>query len=305
MMETEPVSEIMHFCFKLTCFMTQDYFITSVVKLFTSQAGHLFRHYKWQEVCYQKPPFPNNSCQKIFPASSRLFRIYMDRRQMLHPLPETTSSVMINSNCPRLVMGFGDVSVHFNSPVWQLAYNDQNWALWNVKSIPALVIQYFMAVFGGRMNTHLEHKVSLRFVHSVPVYSPAGHLTFLWWLGLRQEWGWKERKKDVNLSLSTPWMHIVGAELHQFLTSTVGGGEWSTSRLRPLYPWPNNSGTCWIGGWVGPMAGLNVREKRKSLACPEIQTLDLPARILVTISTTLARKGRVYIGYVYFVRRLC
>lgn len=41
---------------------------------------------------------------------------------MLHPHPETTSSVMINSNCPRLVMEFGDVSVHFNSPVWLLAY---------------------------------------------------------------------------------------------------------------------------------------------------------------------------------------
>jgi hypothetical protein len=106
--------------------MTPDYFITSVVKILTSKAGHLFWHYKWQEVYYQKTPFPNNSYHKIFPVSSRLLTIYMERRQMLHPLPETTSPVIKNSNCPRLVMGLGDVLVHFSSPVWQLVYNDQN-----------------------------------------------------------------------------------------------------------------------------------------------------------------------------------
>ena len=48
---------------------------------------------------------------------------------MLHPHPQTTSSVMISSNCPRLVEEFGDVLVHFSSPVWQLACDDQKYVL--------------------------------------------------------------------------------------------------------------------------------------------------------------------------------
>ena len=53
----------------------------------------------------------------------------MERRQTPHPLQETTISAVIKCNCPRLVIGFGLVSVHVNGPVWQLAYNDQNEAL--------------------------------------------------------------------------------------------------------------------------------------------------------------------------------
>jgi hypothetical protein len=88
-------------------------------------------------------------------------------------------------------MGLGDVLVHFSSPVWQLVYNDQNWALWNVKSIPTLVVLWFMAVISGKMNAHLERSAPFRFVHSLStcLYSPAAHLTFHWWLGLSQERG--------------------------------------------------------------------------------------------------------------------
>jgi hypothetical protein len=52
-----------------------------------------------------------------------------------------------------------------------------------------------------------------------------------------------------------------------FLTSALDGGEWSASR-----PCRFNSGeealvNHWIGGWVGPRAGLDAVEKRKILHC--------------------------------------
>jgi hypothetical protein len=36
--------------------------------------------------------------------------------------------------------------------------------------------------------------------------------------------------------------------------------------LRPLYPRVKSPGTHWIGGWVGPTAGVYLAEKRK-LSC--------------------------------------
>jgi hypothetical protein len=33
---------------------------------------------------------------------------------------------------------------------------------------------------------------------------------------------------------------------------------------RPLYPWERAVNTHWIGDWVGPRAGLDVEEKRKT-----------------------------------------
>jgi hypothetical protein len=47
--------------------------------------------------------------------------------------------------------------------------------------------------------------------------------------------------------------------LHAFITSALGGGEWSASRpsgMRAL-------GTNWIGDWVGPRADLVEEVKRK------------------------------------------
>ena len=58
-----------------------------------------------------------------------------------------------------------------------------------------------------------------------------------------------------------------------------------------------------LGGPRSRSERLGRREE--SLASGEILTLDRPARILVTISTTLTRKRRVCIGYVYCMRRLC
>jgi hypothetical protein len=48
----------------------------------------------------------------------------------------------------------------------------------------------------------------------------------------------------------------VDVYIHVFLTSAVVGGEWSASLPGRLTP-----GTHWIGGSVGPRAGLDDVEK--------------------------------------------
>jgi hypothetical protein len=73
--------------------------------------------------------------------------------------------------------------------------------------------------------------------------------------------------QKVKFSLSTPLRHIGGVEvwLHSFLTSELDGGEWLTSRPRPLYP--RKRTPVPIGGWVGPTAALGVLENR-NISCP-------------------------------------
>jgi hypothetical protein len=45
-----------------------------------------------------------------------------------------------------------------------------------------------------------------------------------------------------------------------------------------LYPWGKGSGTHWIGGWVGPRAGLDA-ETRGKILCPcRGANPDRPAR---------------------------
>jgi hypothetical protein len=48
--------------------------------------------------------------------------------------------------------------------------------------------------------------------------------------------------------------------LHIFLTSTLVGGEWSPSRPCRFTPGEKAPRTHWIGGWVGPRAGLDDME---------------------------------------------
>jgi hypothetical protein len=50
------------------------------------------------------------------------------------------------------------------------------------------------------------------------------------------------------------WIHI-------FLISALVGGEWSASRPGRFTPGERAPGTHWIGGWVGPRAGLDDLEK--------------------------------------------
>jgi hypothetical protein len=53
----------------------------------------------------------------------------------------------------------------------------------------------------------------------------------------------------------------VDVEIHIFLTSALVGGEWSASRPGRFTPGERAPGTHWIGGWVGPSAGLDDVEK--------------------------------------------
>jgi len=55
-------------------------------------------------------------------------------------------------------------------------------------------------------------------------------------------------------------------DLHAFLISALDGGEWSVSWL--LYP---QGRRYWIGGWVGPRAGLDTVEPLPGLETPIIQ----------------------------------
>jgi hypothetical protein len=72
----------------------------------------------------------------------------------------------------------------------------------------------------------------------------------------------------------------VDAQILIFLTSALVEGEWSASRPGSFTPRKEPSGTHWIGGWVGPRAGLDDVEKGKFLTLPglELRTLGRPAR---------------------------
>jgi hypothetical protein len=56
-------------------------------------------------------------------------------------------------------------------------------------------------------------------------------------------------------------------QIHIFLTSALVGGEWSAP------------GSHWVGGWVGPRAGLDGMEKKKFWSLPglKLQPLSCPA----------------------------
>jgi hypothetical protein len=61
-------------------------------------------------------------------------------------------------------------------------------------------------------------------------------------------------------------------QIHIFLTSGIIGGQWSPllpGRFTPRYRAP---GVHWKGGWVGPSAGLDDREKRTFLTQPGLET---------------------------------
>jgi hypothetical protein len=71
----------------------------------------------------------------------------------------------------------------------------------------------------------------------------------------------------------------VDIEVQIFLTSTLVEGEWSLSRPCRFTPGERTFGTHWIGGWVGPRAGLKDVEKRKFLTLPglKLRALGRPA----------------------------
>jgi hypothetical protein len=62
-------------------------------------------------------------------------------------------------------------------------------------------------------------------------------------------------------------------QIHIFLTSALVRGEWLTSRPGRFTP-----GTRWIGGCVGPTAGVDdVKRKFLILPGPELRSLGRPA----------------------------
>jgi hypothetical protein len=52
-------------------------------------------------------------------------------------------------------------------------------------------------------------------------------------------------------------------QLHSFLISAIDGGEWLVSRSGRFISGETAVGTHWIGGWVGPRAGLEAVVKRR------------------------------------------
>jgi hypothetical protein len=54
---------------------------------------------------------------------------------------------------------------------------------------------------------------------------------------------------------------VVDVLTHIFLTSTLVEGEWSASHPGRFTPGESALGKHWIGGWVGPRAGMYDMEK--------------------------------------------
>jgi hypothetical protein len=94
------------------------------------------------------------------------------------------------------------------------------------------------------------------------------------------------------------------------MTSALVGGEWSASRPGRFTPRERAHGTHWIGGWVGPWAGLDDMEKWRFLPPPglEFRSLGRPARsqslyrlrypgsLLELRYSTLIQDRKVYLG---------
>jgi hypothetical protein len=75
--------------------------------------------------------------------------------------------------------------------------------------------------------------------------------------------------KKVKLSLCLTKHHAMktfwgnGVIAPRNLTSALDGGEWSASRPGRFTPRERAPGTHWIGGWLGPRAGLDTVVNRK------------------------------------------
>jgi hypothetical protein len=68
-------------------------------------------------------------------------------------------------------------------------------------------------------------------------------------------------------------------KIHVFLTSVLVWSDWSASCFGRFTPGERASCTHWIGGWVGPRAGLRAAEKKRFLIMPglELRPLGRPA----------------------------
>jgi hypothetical protein len=66
--------------------------------------------------------------------------------------------------------------------------------------------------------------------------------------------------------------------LHAFLSSALDGGEWSAPLPVRFTPSERAPGNHWIGGWVGPRAGLDAVVRKKFPVPAGTRTPDHPAR---------------------------
>ena len=82
----------------------------------------------------------------------------------------------------------------------------------------------------------------------------------------------KGKNRETCLSPFSAGTH----QLHLFLTSSLDGDEWSTSHPCPFNP-RRNPGTHWLGGWVGPRAGLDIQRRALPLVPARIQAPKLLA----------------------------
>jgi hypothetical protein len=69
--------------------------------------------------------------------------------------------------------------------------------------------------------------------------------------------------------------------LYVFLTSALAGGEWSASSSYRFTNGERVPRTHWIGGLMGPRAGLDDMEKRKRLTLPG---LELPSSVVQPVA---------------------
>jgi hypothetical protein len=93
---------------------------------------------------------------------------------------------------------------------------------------------------------------------------------------------WKQLKQlKLKLSRYTPWRHMGGEEVYLLLILNLGTRwGWVISIMpRPRFtPGERTPGTHWIGGWVGPRAGLDAEARRKILCPCRGSNPDRPAR---------------------------
>jgi hypothetical protein len=106
----------------------------------------------------------------------------------------------------------------------------------------------------------------------------------------------KKGKADpvLNLLSTTPWRRMGGTDVRTniFLTSALIWGEWLASRPAAFPPPPppgkESPSTQWIGGWVGPRAGLDDMEKWKILFTPGLELRPLGRQPVASRSTDCA-----------------
>jgi hypothetical protein len=74
------------------------------------------------------------------------------------------------------------------------------------------------------------------------------------------------KRRPIHCLIKLRLIGGVEAYLHAFLTSTLDGGKWSSSRSGRL-----TQGTLWTGGWVGPRTDLDWVAKRNNFIIAPIE----------------------------------